>query len=418
MVIKLPSTVNGEFAPQGTLPGCEFQDTGRQIRGIDELGIPNIRMTNSGTGVKGGSCVDHETTGLPSTLALSASFDRELNYEAGRILGEETRAFAHQVILGPSMNLIRHPYGGRAYEYFSEDPYLTGILASEQVKGIQDQGTQVQLKHLAGNEQETERNTMGSEIPSKAMNELYMLPFEMTVKDADPASVMCSYPNVNGTFACESSELLQEALRVKWGFDGWVMSDRRAVHDTVGAIKAGTNVELDWAPQYYTEEKIQDAIDSGEVTEDDIDNLLRARYIKMIEFGQMDEPYNEFKWENVDVMENGASAREMAEEGSVLLKNENDFLPLNGETKSIALIGVEWFAGIAKLPEHSLKANNTNVPTPYTVTPQQGLENVIKELGYDTKVTYNDGRDPEAAAKLAAESDVVLLMIGDNPAES
>jgi beta-glucosidase len=409
---------NGEFAPQGTLPGCEFQDTGRQIRGIDELGIPNIRMTNSGTGVKGGSCVDHETTGLPSTLALSASFDRELNYEAGRILGEEARAFAHQVILGPSMNLLRHPYGGRAYEYFSEDPYLTGILASEQVKGIQDQGTQVQLKHLAGNEQETERNTMGGEIPSKAMHELYMLPFEMTVKDADPASMMCSYPMVNGTFACESSELLQEALRDKWGFDGWVMSDRRAVHDTVGAIKAGTNVELDWAPQNYTVEKIQDAIDSGEITENDIDNLLRARYIKMIEFGQMDEPYNEFKWEIVDQMENGASAREMAEKGSVLLKNDNGFLPLDGKPKSIALIGVEWFAGMAKLPEHSLKANNTNVPAPYTVTPQEGLENVIKELGYDTKVTYNDGRDPEAAAKLAAESDVVLLMIGDNPAES
>ncbi|SES17542.1 glycoside hydrolase family 3 protein [Psychrobacillus sp. OK032] len=409
---------NGEFAPQGTLPGCEFQDTGRQIRGIDELGIPNIRMTNSGTGVKGGSCVDHVTTGLPSTLAMSASFDRELNYEAGRILGEEARAFAHQVILGPSMNLLRHPYGGRAYEYFSEDPYLTGALGIEQTKGIQDQGVQVQLKHLAGNEQEFERNTMGGEIPSRAMHELYMLPFEMNAKEADPASMMCSYPNVNGTFACESSELLQEALRDKWGFKGWVMSDRRAIHDTVGAIKAGANVELDWTAQYYTEEKINDAIDSGEITENDIDNLLRARYIKMIEFGQMDEPWDEFKWENVDLMENGASAREIAEEGSVLLKNDNGFLPLDGEPKSIALIGVEWFAGIAKLPEHSLKANNTNVPTSYTVTPQQGLENVIKELGYDTKVTYNDGRDPEAAAKLAAESDVVLLMIGDNPAES
>ena len=423
VVIKNPYKAtkyrNGEFAPQGTLPGCEFQDTGRQIRGIEELGIPTIRMTNSGTGVMGGSCGnDPEATGLPSTPGLAASFDRDLNYEAGRILGEEARAFAHHVLLGPSMNLIRHPYGGRAFEYFSEDPYLTGIMATEQVKGIQDQGVQAQLKHLAGNEQETERNTMGGEVPSKAMNELYMLPFEMTVKDADPASVMCSYPMVNGTFACESSELLQDALRDKWGFDGWVMSDRRAVHDTVGAIKAGMNVELDWAPQNYTLEKIQEALDSGLVTEDDIDNLLRPRYIKMIEIGQMDEPYDKFLPEIVDPMANGASARKMAEEGSVLLKNDNGFLPLNGEPKSIALIGVEWFAGMAKLPEHSLKANNTNVVTPYTVTPQEGLENVIKELGYDTKVTYNDGRDPEAAAKLAAESDVVLLMVGDNPAES
>eukprot|EP00130_Batrachochytrium_dendrobatidis_P008282 XP_006683157.1 hypothetical protein BATDEDRAFT_92916 [Batrachochytrium dendrobatidis JAM81] len=410
---------NGEFPPEGTLPGCEWQDTGRQIKGIEELGIPTIRMTNGGTGVKGGSCGnDPEATGLPSTLSMAATFNKEMNYEAGRILGEETRAFAHHVLLGPGMNLIRHPYGGRAYEYFSDGPIPNGILATEQVKGIQDQGIQVQLKHLAGNEQETERWTMGVQVPSQAMNELYMLPFEMTVKDADPASVMCSFPDVNGTYACDSSELLQDALRDNWGFDGYVMSDRRAIHNTVSAIKAGMNVELDWAPQYYTQEKIQDALDSGQVTEDDIDNLLRPRYIKMIEFGHMDELYDKFMPEIVDPMANGASARQMAEEGSVLLKNDDGFLPLDGEPKSIALIGVEWFAGEAKMSPRSTKDNNENVVTPYTVTPQEGLENVIEELGYDTEVTYNDGRDPEAAAKLAAESDVVLLMIGDNPHET
>lgn len=410
---------SGEFPPEGTLPGCEFQDTGRQIRGIEELGIPTIRMTNGGTGVKGGSCKnDPEATGLPSTVAMAATFNRDLNHEAGRILGQETRAFAHQVMLGPGMNLIRHPYGGRNYEYFSEDPYLTGVLASEQVKGIQEQGVQAQIKHLAGNEQETERWTMGVQVPSRAMNELYMLPFEMAVKNANPASVMCSFPDVNGTYACDSYELLQDALRRNWGFKGWVMSDRRAIHDTVAAIKAGTDVELDWAPQYYTEEKVKAALDSGQVTEEDINNLLRLRYIKMIEFGQMDEPYDRFMPEIVDQKKNGASARKIAEEGIVLLKNEKGFLPLDGKPKSIALIGVEWFAGIAKMSPRSIRDNNENVNAPYTVTPQEGLENVIKELGYDTKVTYNDGRDPEEAAKLAEESDIVLLMIGDNPHET
>lgn len=410
---------SGTFPPEGTLPGCEFQDTGRQIRGIKELGIPTIRMTNGGTGVKGGSCKnDPVATGLPSTLSMAATFNRDLNYEAGRILGEETKAFAHQVMLGPGMNLVRHPYGGRNYEYFSEDPYLTGTLATEQVKGIQDQKIQAQLKHLAGNEQETERWTMGVQVPSQAMNELYMLPFEMTVKDANPASVMCSFPDVNGTYACDSSELLQDALRRNWGFKGWVMSDRRAIHDTVAAIKAGTSVELDWAPQFYTEEKVKAALESGKVTEEDIDNLLRPRYIKMIEFGHMDQPFDKFQPEIVDLNANGEMARKIAEEGSVLLKNEDGFLPLDGEPKSIALIGVEWFAGIAKMSPRSIRDNNENVNTAYTVTPKEGLENVIKELGYDTKVTYNDGRDPEAAAKLAAESDVVLLMIGDNPHET
>ncbi|WP_066296196.1 beta-glucosidase [Bacillus sp. FJAT-29937] len=410
---------SGVFPPQGTLPGCEFQDTGRQIRGIEELGIPTVRMTNGGTGVKGGSCSnDPVATGLPSTVAMAATFDRGLNYEVGRILGQETRAFAHHVLLGPGMNLVRHPYGGRNYEYFSEDPYLTGALATQQVKGIQKQGVQAQLKHLAGNEQETERWTMGVRVPSKAMNELYMLPFEMTVKDANPASVMCSFPDVNGTYACDSSELLQDALRRNWGFGGYVMSDRRAIHDTVAAIKAGTNVELDWAPQYYTQETIKKALDSGQMTEQDIDNLLRPRYIKMIEYGHMDKPFNKFLPEIVDLKVNGASARKIAEEGAVLLKNDNRFLPLDGKPKSIALIGVEWFAGIAKMSPRSVRDDNENVVTSYTVTPKQGLENVIKELGYSTKVTYNDGRDPKAAAKLAAESDVVLLMIGDNPHET
>ncbi len=410
---------NGVFPPQGTLPGCEWQDTGRQIRGIDELGIPTVRMTNGGTGVKGGSCGnDPEATGLPSALAMAATFDRGLNLEAGRILGEETKAFAHQVMLGPGMNLVRHPYGGRNYEYFSEDPYLTGALATEQVKGIQGEGIQAQLKHLAGNEQETERWTMGVRVPSRAMNELYMMPFEMAVQDADPASVMCSFPDVNGTYACDSSELLQDALRDNWGFDGWVMSDRRAIHDTAAAIKAGTSVELDWAPQYYTPEKVNAALDAGAVTEGDIDALLRPRYITMIAYGHMDEPYDRFRPEIVDLNVNGASARQMAESGSVLLKNDDGFLPLDGEPKSIALIGVEWFAGEAKMSPRSVRDNNVNVVTPYTVTPQEGLENVIGELGYDTQVTYDDGRDPEAAAELAAESDVVLLMIGDNPHET
>ena len=410
---------SGVFPPEGTLPGCEWQDTGRQIHGIKELGIPTIRMTNGGTGVKGGSCGnDPVATGLPSTLAMAATFDRKLNYEAGRILGEETRAFAHHVLLGPGMNLLRHPYGGRAYEYFSEDPYLTGILATEQVKGIQSQGVQAQLKHLAGNEQETERWTMGVQVPSRAMNELYMLPFEMAAKDANPASMMCSFPDVNGTYACDSPELLQEALRKNWGFNGYVMSDRRAIHNTVAAIKAGTNVELDWAPQYYTQEKIKKALDSGQVTENDIDNLLRPRYIKMIEYGHMDEPYDKFLPEIVDPMANGVSARKIAEEGAVLLKNQNGFLPLDGKPKSIALIGVEWFAGIAKMSPRSIRDDNENVVTPYTVTPLEGLKNVIKELGYNTKVTYNDGRNPEAAARLAAKSDIVLLMVGDNPHET
>src|SRR5690606_11022421 len=144
------------------LEECVLEFAQRTIVGIPELGIPTFRMTNGGTGIRGGSCQNPLATGVPSTTAAAATFDRELNYEYGTILGEEVRLFAHQVLLGPATNLVRSSYGGRNYEYFSEDPFLSGALAVEQIRGAQDQGVHVQLKHFARNEQEIERWTTAS----------------------------------------------------------------------------------------------------------------------------------------------------------------------------------------------------------------------------------------------------------------
>lgn len=360
-------------------------------------------MTNGGTGIRGGSCQNPLATGVPSTTAAAATFDRELNYEYGTILGEEARLFAHQVLLGPATNLVRHPYGGRNYEYFSEDPFLSGALAVEQIRGAQDQGVHVQLKHFAGNEQETERWTTASRIPSRAMHELYLLPFEMAIKDGDVASIMCAFPHLNGDWACENDQLLRDTLYDEWGFDGWIMSDRRATHSTAEAILAGNGVELDFGPEWYTEELIGEALDAGEIDESDIDALLHPRYTKMFEFGLMDEPFDEF----VEVLpgeegqeaggillgdeafyrENGEVARRIAEAGITLLRNEpagddtENILPLDGDEGEIALIGHEWYTADAKMAPRSSRSDDAHVFTQYTISPQEGLETVIDELG-------------------------------------
>lgn len=399
------------------LEGCEEKRTGRTIEGIPELGIPNFRMTNGGTGVKGGSC-DHDpiATGLPSTPAMAATFDRDLNYTIGEILGEETYAYAHQVMLGPGINLIRTPFAGRAFEYPSEDPYLAGMVGVEQIRGIQDQGIQGQIKHLAFNEQEEERWTAGVNIPSRAANELYLVPFEMTLKDGDSASAMCSFPYVNGTWACENDQLLQRVVYDRWGYDGWIMSDRRATHSTVESILAGNGVELDFEPEWYTPELIMMHIDAGNLEESDLDALLLPRYEKMFEFGQFEDHFLEFG--EVDLDSNGEQARQVAEAGMVLLKNEGDLLPLDGDAETVALIGVHEFAGQAKLPPRSGNDFGETVVTPYKVSPEEGLERVIDELGYDTEITRADGTDLDEAVEVAEEADVVLLVLGDAATET
>ena len=171
------------------------------------------------------------------------------------------------------------------------------MIVTQQVLGIQSNGkTHATIKHFVGNESEYQRErwTAASRIPSRAMHEIYLLPFEMAVRDAKPASVMCAFPYLNNQWACENAPLLNQTLRQRWGFDGYIVSDRRAMHSTVPSILAGTGFELDFLPKYYTPALIKAAIQAGQITERDIDALLRPRYLKMFQFGHFDEAYDTF----------------------------------------------------------------------------------------------------------------------------
>jgi len=405
---------------QDEKPPCDFQSVGRHIEGIPELKIPTFRFANGGTGVRGGDCLPEPTaTALPSAVAGAANFDAEVNFEWGQVLGAEIRSWATQALWGPGVNMIRTPYGGRNHEYMSEDPYLAGVTATQQVLGVQSNGkTHATIKHIAGNESEYQRErwTAASRIPSRALHEIYLLPFEMVIKDGKPAAVMCAFPHLNFHWACENEALLKQTLRERWGFDGYVVSDRRAVHSTVASIRAGTDFELDFAPKWFKPSLIREAIGAGQLTEADIDNMLRPRYLKMFEFGQFDEAYDAFL--PVDFEAHAQVARKAADGSVVLLKNDG-LLPLKPTVRSVALIDANWFAGRATLPpRNSDRDKISNVVAPYTVTPRKGLENTLKKLGSSATVTYNNGDVIADAVKLAEQADVAIVMVGDNPRET
>lgn len=398
--------------PNPDLPGCGQRNDTRHIEGIPRLAVPTIRLTNGPIGVAGGDCNPNPpTTALPTALSVAASWDPQASFDWGVIAGQETRNIAHYVFLAPGMNLARIGQNGRNFEYFGEDPYLSGVMAVRQIQGVQQQGVQASAKHFVANEQETGRQTMNTVVDDRTLHEIYLLPFEMAVKDAAVASIMCSYPRIDGLFACESAPLLTEILRKQWGFEGWVMSDRGATHSTAAAIKAGLDLEFNSKATWFTPEKIKAALSAGEITVADLDAMLKRRFTTMFRLGQFDMPFTAFT--PVDFKAHAETARTIAERGSVLLKNENNILPLSATSlRSIALIGPSMFAGAAKLPSTGPRGMIT-VNAPGTVTPMEGLNRVLLKLGSKATVVFNDGKDQAAAAALAARSDVALVMVGD-----
>jgi beta-glucosidase len=375
---------------------------------------------------------------VPSASAIGASFSRDIASQLGYVLGNEARLWGHQVLLGPLMNLVRHPYGGRNFDFPSEDPYLSGVMSVETIKGIQAEGVHSVPKHIVGNEQETDRNDGNSVISPRALHELYLLPFEMSAKDGEMAGVMCAYNQLNGVSACSNGELLTTTMRQQWGWQGYVVTDRRALHDLASSIKAGVDWELAHeTPHYYSldpqpgnsrqgpSEGIRAALQNGSITMADIEQMIGRRYVQMFKFGHFDANFDVMYEATPDFVTHGLVAREIAEQGIVLLKNENAFLPLRTtNVESVALIGATWFAGMAKMAPLSLNGANANVDAPYTVTPKRGLENVLRSLGSAATVTYESGggtgtrADIDRAVELARKSDIVIVMVGDNPYES
>ncbi|MET9322751.1 glycoside hydrolase family 3 C-terminal domain-containing protein [Streptomyces sp. NPDC003038] len=301
------------------------------VPGVPRLGIPALRLADGSAGVR----VAKPATALPAPVLLASAFDPALAREYGRVIGREGRALGQDVVLAPMVNLIRTPYAGRNFETYAEDPRLTADLVAEVVRGIQDEGLIATVKHFALNNQEHGRDTVDVIADEQTLHETELRGFEAAVT-AGVGAVMGAYNKVNGVYACESRPLLDELLRGQWGFEGWVLSDRDAVHGTVASISAGLDMEMPGGIHFGG--PLRQAVRAGTVPENSVDRAVRRILTAMDRFGLLTS--GPAARPARDAAAGARVARKVAAAGAVLLRNERATLPLTGvAARSIAVIG-------------------------------------------------------------------------------
>ncbi len=274
---------------------------------------------------------------IPCGSALGATWDPALIERVGEMLGDETLTKACRVLLAPTVNIHRSPLAGRNFECYSEDPLLSGTIAAAFVRGVQSRGVATTVKHFAGNDAEFERNTINSVIDERTLREITLLPFELAVRDGGALGVMTAYNRLNGHYCTEHEELITTILRDEWGFGGFVLTDWFANGSTVGAARAGQDLEMP-GPARFFGPALADAVRVGDVEEAIVDAKVRRLLTIFERLGALDDDPTAFE-RSVDLPEHRALAREAAASAMVLLKNEGGLLPLDGSTRSIALIG-------------------------------------------------------------------------------
>jgi beta-glucosidase len=381
----------------------------RHVTAIEELGIPRFRITNGPVGVgMGDGTPSPPATSLPMTIALAAGFDLDLAHQYGDVIGSETATLGQHVLEGPGVCLHRTPIAGRNFEYFSEDPYLSGVLGVAVTKAIQAHDVIAMGKHYVVNDQEYERFRTSVEVDEHVLRELYLLPFEMLVKDGQIASMMSSYNRVRGVYATEYRYTLTDVLRTEWGFDGYVQSDFWSCRSAAGSLNAGMDHEMPDA-KWLNETNVKAALNDTSLEIKTVDRALVRRYTQMFRFGQFERPYEPGE---IDAAAHGAISRSIGSQIAVLLKNEGGLLPLDPNVGSIVLIGQSKFVDEACLGG----GGSSKVIPLYTVTPIDGMRDVLRDLGSAasvTKVTVSDDLSNLDEAKRAAEAaDVVVLMAG------
>ncbi|MBL7165135.1 MAG: glycoside hydrolase family 3 C-terminal domain-containing protein [Dehalococcoidales bacterium] len=354
-------------------------------RSIDRLGIPSLKMTDGPYGTRTES--DHEpghvipATCYPTGSAMGATWNTDLIERVGVALGEETKSMGCHILLGPCVNIHRSPLGGRNFESFSEDPYLAARMAVAHISGVQSRNIGTSIKHFALNNSEFERFSMSSEASERAIREIYFPAFEMAVREAQPWTVMSSYNRINGVAASENRWLLTEVLKDEWGFEGFVVSDWGGVYNLVPAANSGLDMEMPGPARFFGEALVA-AVRQGEVSQETIDGMVRRVLRVVVRSGAFEETRTSSP-EAADTPEHRALARETASEAIVLLKNDQELLPLKLEQlTSIAVIGPN--ATEARV----VGAGSSQVTPRYTVTP---LEGITRACGDSVEVVHEPG---------------------------
>ncbi|NUY82385.1 glycoside hydrolase family 3 C-terminal domain-containing protein [Flavobacterium sp. MAH-1] len=302
------------------------------IRGIERLGLPEIKMTDGPVGTRNYG----NTTAYPASVLTAASWDTDLAYKLGEALGKDAKERGVHILLAPGVNIYRAPMNGRNFEYLGEDPYLSGKMAVPYIKGVQSQGVVATVKHFAANNQEWDRNNVSSDMDERTLQEIYLPAFKMAVKEGQVGAVMNSYNLINGDHATQNAHLNNDILKGDWKFDGILMSDWVATYDGVAAAKNGLDLEMP-SGKFMNKETLLPAIKKGTLSEKVIDDHV-LRILRIIfRFGFYDQKY-QMAANIKDNPDNAKVALELARGGMVLLKNDN-ILPLSKSIKSIAVIG-------------------------------------------------------------------------------
>ncbi|KAF5024520.1 hypothetical protein F66182_3460 [Fusarium sp. NRRL 66182] len=358
------------------LSGSDFWHT----NAVPAHGVSAVKCTDGPNGARGGRFFN-PVPGLcvPCGTGLGATWNPELIYEAGQLLSRECDAKGAHIWLGPTVNLVRGPLNGRGFESFSEDPYLSGVLATAIIRGVQSRGTAAALKHFVANDQETAKMSTDICMSERALREVYLKPFQMAVRDAKPKVVMSSYNKVNGVHVSESKKLLDEVLRKEWGFEGLVMSDWYGTYGCVDALNAGVDIEMP-GPSRHRAEKAIVAVVSGKVSRKTIDD--RAR--KVLELVNNTAAARvSIKETTRDSPEDRVLNRQLATESLVLLKNASGLLPLQTQDCThVAIVGPN-----AKLPA-ACGGGSANLQPYYTSSVFQGIKD---QLPPNAKVQFEPG---------------------------
>ncbi|WP_380174684.1 glycoside hydrolase family 3 C-terminal domain-containing protein [Kineococcus sp. DHX-1] len=419
-VTRTPAELLAELTVEekaALLDGSDFWHT----EPVERLGIPALMVTDGPHGLRkqavGG---DHlglansvPATCFPPAAGLASSWDVDLLRRVGEALGRETRAEGVSVLLGPGVNMKRSPLCGRNFEYLSEDPVLAGDLAAALVEGVQSQGVGTSLKHFAANNQETQRMTVSADVDERTLREIYLTAFERVVTTAQPWTVMCSYNRINGVYASEDPWLLTDVLRGEWGFSGLVVSDWGAVNVREDGVRAGLDLEMPSSSGAGTQ-RILEAVSTGTLSTEDLDRAV----LRVLELVEKARPALADRG-TVDVDAHHALAREAALQSAVLLKNEDEVLPLAATGGTVAVVGE-----FARTPRYqgagSSQVNPTRLDDALTALRAQfdGSRDVTFAPGYVPEADPDDATGEQAralvaeAVDVARAADVVVLFLG------
>jgi beta-glucosidase len=348
---------------------------------IPRLGIPDLQLAYGPVGIG----FPAPSTAFPATIALAATWDRELAREEGVALGNEAKAKGHDVLLAPALNIDRVPLNGRTFEYYSEDPYLTSRMVVENISGIQSEGIIAAAKHYAAHNQETGRNQVSANVSERVLREIYLPGFEAAVQEANVGSIMAAYNKVNGTYCSENGHLLTDILKDEWRFEGFVVSAWGATHSTVRAAKAGLDLEMPTGD--YFGDDLRRAVQNGEVSVATLDEKVRRILRQMAISGTLDGQKKGGPGA-ANTPRHQELARKITANGIVLLKQEDSTLPLDPqEINSIAVIGPVASAAIVG------GGGSSEVHPPYSVSILDGIQK--RAAGSGMSVEYASGQTEE-----------------------